>query len=217
MRGRTVLAIAAALLVLLAGLLFLVLSQRPSDGGNEQRSSPPPPPAAQTPTAPPAQPDPVDLGQALGLGGLSECARSPALASIIEQMVRVDPETFESRRGGPIRVPGHAQPLIPTFERTREIDGRADIRAVAADLDFAGRWHGLAVAGLTRSFYEESDASAFQVRFAEPPERVRETLIRHGFRLPPVGEMREFDDEGLSTYIGIERIEGGAGLTCATG
>ncbi len=216
MRGRAILAVAGALLLLLAGLLLLVLPQRPS--GNEQSSPPSPPPAAaQSPPAPPAEPEPVDLGQALGLGSLTGCAPSPVLASILEQMVRSDPETFESRRGGPIRVPGHAQPLIPTFERTREVGGNRDIRAVAADLDFAGRWHGLAVVGLTRSFYEESDASAFQVRFAEPPVRVRETLIRQGFRLPAVGEMREFDDEGLSTYIGIERIEGGAGLTCATG
>ena len=105
------------------------------------------------------------------------------MASIIDQMVRSDRETFESRRGGPIRVPGFDRPLIPTFERTREIDGNADIRAVIADLDLPGRWHGLAVTGLRRSFYEESDVAAFQVRFAEPPDRVRDTLVRQ--RLQP--------------------------------
>ncbi len=184
MRGRAIWAIAAALLVLLAGLLLLVLPQRPSEGGSEQPS----PATAQAPRAP-AEPEPVDLGPALGLGSLTDCAPSPVLASILDRMVRSDPETFESRRGGPIRVPGHARPLIPTFERRREIDGRADMRAVAADLDFAGRWHGLAVAGLTRSFYEESDVSAFQVRFAEPPERVRETLDPS--RLPPACGRRD--------------------------
>ena len=216
MSKRAILAIAAALILLLGGLLFLALPQRPSGGGKEQIS--PPPPIAQTPPAPPTRPQPVDLGSALGLGSLADCARSPALATIIDQMVRIDPETFESRRGGPINVPGYDRPLIPSFERTREIDGNADIRAVTADLDLPGRWHGLAVTGLRRSFYEESDASAFDVRFAESPERVRETLVRQGFRLPRVGEFRDVDAEpGISTVIGVGRIDGGAALTCATG
>jgi len=216
MSKRTIVAIAAALIVLLAGLLFLALPQRPSGGGKERPS--PPPPIAQTPPAPPTQAQPVDLGSVLGLGRLADCSQSPALASVLEQMVRIDPQTFESRRGGPISVPGYDRPLIPTFERTREIGGGADIRAVTADLDLPGRWHGLKVTGLRRSFYEESDASAFDVRFAESPERVRETLVRHGFRLPPVGEFRELDAEpGISTEIGVGRIDGGAALTCATG
>lgn len=165
----------------------------------------------------PRAPEPVDLGAALDLGRLADCSRSPALASVLDQMVRIHPETFESQRGGPLSVPGYERPLVPTFERTREIEGNADIRAVVADLDLPGRWHGLAVTGLRRSFYEESDVGAFQVRFAEPSERVRETLGRQGFRLPPVGEVRELDEEGISTVIGIETIEGGAALTCATG
>ncbi|HST37300.1 MAG TPA: hypothetical protein VLK25_11805 [Allosphingosinicella sp.] len=159
----------------------------------------------------------VDLGIALALDRLADCARSPALASVLDQMVRVDPQTFESRRGGPIRVPGYAQALVPTFERTREIEGNADIRAVVADLELAGRWHGLGVTGLRRSFYEESDVGAFQVRFAETPERVREVLDRQGFRLPPVGALREIDEEGMTTSLGIERSDGGAALTCTTG
>ena len=89
---------------------------------------------------------------------------------------------------------------------------------MVADLDLAGRWHGLAVTGLRRSFYEESDVGAFQVRFGEPPERVREILNRQGFRLPPVGELREIEDEGITDRrSGIERTEGGAALTCTTG
>lgn len=159
----------------------------------------------------------VDLGAALTLDRLTDCARSPALASVLDQMVRVDPRTFESRRGGPIAVPGYDRPIVPTFERTREVEGNADIRAVVADLDLAGRWHGLAVTGFRRSFYEESDVGAFQVRFAERPARVRETLNRHGFRLPPVGEVRELQDEGAAVTIGVEPSDGGAGLTCATG
>ena len=166
----------------------------------------------------PRSPGPVDLGSVLGFASLADCSPSSALASVLEQMVRIDPRTFESRRGGPISVPGYAQPITPPFERRREVGHGSDIREVTADLDLPGRWHGLAVTGLRRSFYEESDASAFDVRFAEPPERVRETLVRQGFRLRPVGEFREVDAEpGISTEIGVGRIDGGAALTCATG
>jgi len=217
-RRGAILAAAAALLVLLGGLLFLAQRQRSSGDGGEQASRPRP--AAQAPSAPepPARPGPVDLGAVLGLGSLADCSQSPALASILEQMVRIDPRTFESRRGDPISVRGYDRPLVPTFERTREIEGNSDIRAVSADLDLAGRWHGLQVTGLTRSFYEESDASAFDIRFAESPERVRETLVRHGFSLPSVGEFRQVDAEpGISVEIGVAPIEGGAALTCATG
>ena len=206
MNGRAILTAAVALLVLLAGILFLVPRERPSP-------PPPPPPVAK---APPAPPEPVDLGAALGLDSLADCSRSPALASIVEQMVRVDQQSFESSRGGPIEVAGYDRPIIPTFERTREVEGNTDIRAVTADLDLPGRWHGLAVTGIRRTFQEESDAASLEVRFAEPPGRVRETLVRNGFRLAPVGELREVEEEGLSVVIGVERIESGATLTCAT-
>ena len=209
MNGRAILTAAMALLVLVAGILLLTLRQQPSP-------PPPPPPVAKAPPAPPAPPEPVDLGAVLGLDSLADCGRSPALASIVEQMVRVDQQTFESSRGGPIEVAGYDRPIVPTFERTREVEGNTDIRAVTADLDLPGRWHGLAVTGLRRSFHEESDSSSLEIRFAEPPERVRETLIRNGFSLPAVGEMRELEAEGLSTVIGVERIEGGAALLCAT-
>jgi len=214
MRGRAIVVAAAVILLLLAGVLILILRQ-PS----EREGAPPsprPPPAAEK--AAPSPPEPVDLGSVLDLQRLTDCSRGPRLAAIFEQMVRVDPNTFESRRGGPIEVPGYDRPLVPTFERLRETGDNLDIRSVTADLDLPGRWHGLAVAGLRRSFYEESDASAIDIRFAEPPERVRETLIRHGFRLPPVGEGREVGDEpGISVTIGVAPIEGGAVLTCATG
>lgn len=210
MNGRVILTAAVALLVLLAGILFLTLRQQPPP------PPAPPPPVAKAPPPPPAPPEPVDLGAVLGLDSLADCGRSPALASIVDQMVRVDQQTFESSRGGPIEVAGYDRPIIPTFERIREVEGNTDIRAVTADLDLPGRWHGLAVTGLRRSFHEESDSSSLEIRFAEPPERVRETLVRNGFGLPPVGEMRELEAEGLSTVIGVERIEGGAALTCAT-
>lgn len=216
MTGRAIVTAAVALLVLLAGILFLALRERPSGDADERPSSTPP--DAQAPRASLAPPGPVDLGSVLGLESLADCSRGTALASVLDQMVRIDPRTFESRRGGPISVAGYDRPRVPTFERTREIDGNSDIRLVTADLDLPGRWHGLQVTGLRRSFYEESDASAFDVRFAEPPERVRETLVRQGFRLPPVGEFRDVGAEpGISTEIGVARIDGGAALTCATG
>jgi hypothetical protein len=214
MRQRTILIATLALLILIAvGLLFVLRQQ--SSAGEEMAAQP----MEKVLPVPPSQPMPVDLGSVLDLQSLAECERGPRLAAIFEQMVRIDPTTFESRRGGPIEVPGYDRPLVPTFERTREVGDNRDIRSVTADLDLPGRWHGLQVVGLRRSFYEESDASAFDVRFAEPPERARETLIRHGFRLPPVGEMRPLneDEPGITTEIGIGPSDGGAALTCATG
>jgi len=205
------------LLLLLAALLVLALRPAAEDSG--ERAAAPANSANAAPPPQPAAPQPVDLGAALGLDSLRNCARGNVLDSILERMVRTDPETFESRRGGPIEVPGFDRPLVPTFERRRETGGGADIREVIAKLDVAGVWHGLRVTGLRRSFYEESDASAIEVLFAEPPERVRETLSRQGFRLPAVGESREVNPEemGMSVIIGVGRTEGGASLTCATG
>ena len=205
------------LLLLLAGLLVLALRQpaaepdeaAPAATNNIQTVAP----------APPAEPAPVDLGATLNLDSLRSCERSPALAAIFDRMVRIDPETFESRRGGPIAVAGFDRPLVPTFERNRETGGGADIREVNAELDVAGVWHGLRVTGLRRSFYEESDASAFEVLFAEAPGRVRDVLISQGFHLAAVGDSREVNPEemGMSVIIGVGRTEGGASLTCATG
>lgn len=214
-KGSRILIVMVALIVI-ALAVFLLWRSRPS---------PIAPGPAQTDSAAdakqdveaPLPPKEVDLGAALDLGRLADCSRSPALASVFDRLVRIHPETFESQRGGPISVPGYERPIVPTFERTREIEGNADIRAVVADLDLPGRWHGLAVTGLRRSFYEESDVGAFQLRFAEAPERVRDILNRQGFRLPPVGEVREVEEEGMTVSLGIERTEGGAALTCTTG
>ena len=205
------------LLLLLAALL--VLASRPAAEESGERAAAPDNSANAAAPAQPAAPQPVDLGAALGLDSLRNCERGNVLDSTLERMVRTDPETFESRRGGPIDMPGFDRPLVPTFERNRETGGGADIREVIAELDLPGVWHGLRVTGLRHSFYEESDASAIEVLFAEPPERVREVLSRRGFRLPPVGDSREIDPEalGMSVIIGVGRTEGGASLTCATG
>ena len=218
MRSWAIVVGGVLLLLLLAALLLLALRQPAGEAAGERAPAPANSANASTSTQP-AAPQPVDLGAALDLDRLRDCERGNVLDSILERMVRTDPETFESRRGGPIEVPGFDRPLVPTFERNRETGGGADIREVIAELDVAGVWHGLRVTGLRRSFYEESDASAIEVLFAEPPERVRDILSRQGFRLPAVGESREVDPEalGMSVIIGVGRTEGGASLTCATG
>jgi hypothetical protein len=205
---------------ILAVAAWLLLAPRPSNEPAASNRTAATEPSARTGAAPglPIPTGPADLGAALGLASLAECRPGTALASILEQMVRTDSRTFESRRGGPISVPGHAQPLVPTFERRREVEGNADIREVTADLALTGRWHGLAVNGLRRSFFEESDVSSFEIRFAEPPQRVRETLVRHGFRLPTVGDFADVGEgEEISAAIAVERREGGASLICAIG
>jgi hypothetical protein len=216
MQGRAILIAAAAVLLLVGGLLILLLRQ-PDEVAPLKAPSPSPRAAEQAKLQPPRT-EPVDLGAVLDLQSLTDCSQSPRLASIFERMVRIDPETFASRRGGPIAVPGFARPLVPTFERVRETGENRDIRAVTADLDLPGRWHGLAVRGLRRSFYEESDSSAVSILFAEPADRVRDTLAHQGFRLPPVGEVREVGDENeISVALGVERLDEGSALTCVTG
>ena len=213
LRGRAIVIAVMAILLLLACLLLL---RRPSEVA-PPKAAPPPSPAPKA-QVPPRQPEPLDLGAVLSLQSLTDCSQSPRLGAIFEQMVRIDPETFESRRGGPIEVPGYERPLVPTFERVRETGDRLDIRAVTAELDLPGRWHGLAVRGLRRSFYEESDSSSVSILFAEPADRVRDTLAHQGFRLPPVGEIREVgEDNEISVAIGVERLDEGSALTCVTG
>ena len=216
--GRILVAI--VVVVVLAVAVWLLLTPRPvTESTASNRTAAAAPPAASRAQALPSAPTPpADLGVALGLASLADCRPAAALESILAQMVRTDPRTFESRRGGPITVPGHAAPLIPTFERKREVEGNTDIREVTADLALAGRWHGLAVSGLRRSFFEESDVSSFEIRFAEPPQRVRATLVRHGFRLATVGDFADVgDEEAAPAAIAVDRTEEGAALICAIG
>ena len=160
----------------------------------------------------------ADLGAALRFSAPADCTAGPVLASIVERMTRLEPETYRALPPGPIAVPGFRQRISPRFTRTERLDGGAEVREATIDLDLPGRWFGLRVVRLHRYFIEESDVSGFEIHFAEPPERVRVVLNRHGFRLPRIDDIRSLDPErSSSSMIAVQRIEGGAALVCATG
>ena len=172
--------------------------------------------AALLVTPPAAAVAEADLDAVLAL--TPDCRIGEPLASIFRQMTVIDPETFESRQGRPIRIPGRDEPVAPTFGRTvTPLDHGAEIEVVAS-LPLTGRWHGLRVAGLRLSYIEESDVSAREILFREPAERVRRRLNRNGFGLPPIGEVSAVDPgEGIETLIGVDRTPSGSALQCATG
>jgi hypothetical protein len=157
-----------------------------------------------------------DLGAALTLG--PDCQLGEPLASIFRQMTTIDPRTYESSAGRPIRVSGFADPIPPTFHRTVIGTDHGEEREVVADLPLSGLWHGLRVARLRSNYFEESDVASQEVHFLESPERVREVFNRIGFRLPDIGHARALNPEDLvQTSIGVDPIAGGASLACKTG
>ena len=168
--------------------------------------------------APPAPPEPVDLGATLGLDSLADCARSAALASILDRWSgstrdlrkparRADRGAGLRPAAGPdVRADARGSTAIPTSARSTPIS------------TFPAAGTGSRSPASGGASMRRATPPSFEIRFAEPPERVRETLGRHGFRLPAVGELRESGRRrGSRRCIGVERIEGGAALTCATG
>ncbi|WP_162806508.1 hypothetical protein [Sphingosinicella terrae] len=221
MRGRRVWVAVAGGLIVLAGLTLLFLDgRRPA----QPRGDGPAQTAATSPSSPSPSPEaiapdpssPRDLAAILTLS--PECELGQPLASIFEQIVVIDPETFEASRGRPVAVPGFAEPIAPRFvRRVQPLEPGGHLRHVSAGLPLRGVWHGLEVTAVEFDFYEESDVAGRRIRFADSPERTREILSRNGFALPPVGEFREMEGEGMLPSIGIERLPNGSALTCTTG
>jgi hypothetical protein len=160
----------------------------------------------------------VDLDPVLRFSAPARCELAPPFAALVESLAQIDPATFEARSPAAVAVPGYDRPIVPRFERTRVTDAASDVRNVTVDLATPGRWHGLRVLGLRRSFVEEGDSSSVEIRFAGRPERIRQVLNRLGFRVPAVGRGRVIDPEQeLTAEIRVERIAGGAALVCAVG
>ncbi|WP_129793026.1 hypothetical protein [Sphingosinicella sp. CPCC 101087] len=219
--GRSIGLIAATVLTIGAVLLFLEL-RRPS-GTDAMRQTEPlrtEPAASEQPADPvPLLTDrlePRDLGPVLAFS--PKCEIGEPLATIFSSMVKFDPKTWEASAGDPVALPGFDHPITPTFERAVTPLGQGGSqRHVVAGLPLSGSWHGLRVSGLVFDFYEVSDVAARKIRFEEEAERVRGALMAAGFDLPPVGDFREMEGEGMLPSIGVERDGSGAALTCTTG
>jgi len=157
----------------------------------------------------------VDLDPVLRFRAPATCDMSESLQAMVGAMVHFDPASGEVRSPPPVAVPGLAQPLVPRFERN-PVHGAADTVQVTVTLPLRGRWHGLRVTGLIRTFLDEADEDLLEIEFADPAARVRAVLNRAGFRLPAVGRWRTIDaGEGL--YMALHRHGSGATLICSLG
>ena len=163
--------------------------------------------------------EPVDLDPVLRFSAPAECGTAEPLSAIIAAMTRINPVTYEAEPPSPISVPGFAQPIEPRFERTRIVEGMRDERSVTVDLALPGRWHGLRVLRIRRTFVEEGDSSTVEVHFAETQQQVREVLNLAGFRLPRIGEWRSVwpEEQVVGLEVGVSPIEGGAAFVCSQG
>ena len=163
--------------------------------------------------------EPVDLDPVLRFSAPAECETAEPLSAIFAAMTRINPVTYEAEPPSPISVHGYDQPIEPRFERTRIVEGIRDERTVTVDLALPGRWHGLRVLRIRRTFAEESDGSSVEVHFAETPQQVREVLNLAGFRLPRIGEWRSVgpEEQVVGMEVGVSPIEGGAAFVCAQG
>ena len=128
-------------------------------------------------------------------------------------MVRIDPKTFESRRGGPIAVPGYDRPLVPTFERTAR--DRRQSRHPRGDRRSRPS-RPLARARRQPASGGASTRKAIRLLRQHPLRRAaRAACARrwfdNGFRLPPVGELREVGGEDEAA-AGHRRRAAGRGV-----
>ncbi|MEP9358087.1 DnaJ domain-containing protein [Sphingomonas sp. KR3-1] len=145
------------------------------------------------------------------------CDMTPATKKLFTHMVRLDQTTYAASQGPAVTVPGFAAQLTPTFSRNRNAEPGMDVRDVEATLPTNGLWHGFHVSKIRYRFMEESSFWEMQIRFLEPPAKLRTALNGLGFQLPAIGEFRKFSSEDeVSAGIGVEEIPGGSALTCGS-
>ena len=145
------------------------------------------------------------------------CDMTPGTEKLFTRMVRLDQTTYTASQGPAVTLPDFASPITPTFSRNRNAEPGIDVRDVEATLPIAGLWHGLHVSKIRYRFMEESSFWEMQIRFLEPPVKLRTALNGLGFRLPTIGYFRKFSSEDeVSAGIGVEEIPGGSALTCGS-
>ena len=110
-----------------------------------------------------------------------------------------------------VRVRGFSAPVTSRLERVNRN------RATELDVyvDFEGRWNGLQVLGLTRTFIERSDfVNSFGLRFREPVREVAARLAASGFLVNADGSTRDSSKRRVERWAGpdgggsVEVIDG---------
>lgn len=193
---------------------------RATEADANAKFQPVPPPANVMPksnmNAPIASTTPI-LDNVLQFKEPSACDMTPETEKLFQNLMIFDPPKYVGRRGPAVRVEGFPRPLVPSFSRkVDESEGR-NVRDNEATLAIAGTWHGLKVSKIRVRAMEESSFWERQIRFTEPAQRVRDKLSELGFRLPAVGQYREFTGaDVVSAGIGVEKIPGGSALYCGS-
>jgi hypothetical protein len=153
---------------------------------------------------------PPDLDRILVFSDPSQCRTGEPLTRIVQALSAFDSEAGR-RAEDSVVVPGFAEPQrlhrVLTFGVGRDAAGFDSL----AQLDIQGLWHGLRVVGL-----RATSGTNPEIRFAESPERVRETLSRAGFPLPAVDQWRQpdYSADSPAPMTSVQSRRGGASLYC---
>ena len=83
-------------------------------------------------------------------------------------------------------------------------------------LDRPASWHGLRLVEVRLQFGIERGPANYALAFADDPERVRSVWNARGWNLPRAGEVREIDDEVITTSVGIATDGVLATVTCSS-
>lgn len=166
---------------------------------------------------PPMEPELPDLDQVFVFLNPADCEMSKATERLFGDLIKFDPPTYVGRRGPSVTLVGFDKPLVPQFTRKVEQGPNLNVRDNEATLATSGLWHGLRVSKIRVRYMEESSFWEHQIRFLEPATKVRKTLNDLGFKLPAIGEFREYTGaDTVSEGIGVEEIPGGSALTCGS-
>ena len=158
-----------------------------------------------------------DLDQVFVFLNPADCEMSKDTKRLFADLIKFDPPNYVGSRGPSVKLPGYDKPLVPLFNRKVEQGPNLNVRDNEATLATSGLWHGLRVSKIRVRYMEESSFWEHQIRFLEPATRVRKTLNDLGFKLPAIGEFREFTGaDVVSAGIGVEDLPGGSALTCGS-
>ncbi|SPU46615.1 hypothetical protein [Brevundimonas diminuta] len=208
------------LAVILCGVLVglgWILSERTAYGGGYRMASDVPKqigPAADavpsgktviTPDVPPAllAPQIPSLDAILAFEDARQCRPGPQLVAVLEALTRTEGDQILP--GKPFRIDGYSGLLRPTYRKSE--DG-----LVISTLPLTGTWHGLRVSQI---YLEVQFHTYFEIRFSEPPERVRAVLNQEGFVLPVVGERQVTSDpDAFPSWQAVIDLREGGALAC---
>ncbi len=150
---------------------------------------------------------PVSLSSILKFKQPDECLPGDELKALLSDLRALEPDGASKT----VTVGLSGPSLTPDVLRAEQGT------AVIARLRAQGNLEGLRVTELRSTRFDGSETQAFQIRFAETPDRVRTRLNETGFAIPKDNDLKTVDlEDGHGLVYGIERVPEGTALTCAT-